>query len=311
MKRFLYTGLFFLFVLPNLLAQDLNRVDASLELYPERFEEASELSDMIRRDFSEQEEQLRAVYGWIIRNIAYEPDEYKNFDYSFKNYRERNKKEEKTRQQIIRHTVRSGKAVCEGYAMLFEKLCNDLGIDNYLVRGDIKTHFKDIGRPFKKIHMWNIAILDGQPYLFDSTWGAGKYRDRFIREPSYFYYMAPPGIFVNTHFPAVEADNLLEGKVSREDFESWPLIIDQQLSIDHVIRPRTGILDSRSVNGAFQFEIKLEAGTRVSCDLDGKKKELEAGQQGDTLSFSIPFKLGQKNLLIYFNDKPALAYKIK
>jgi hypothetical protein len=310
MKRFLFASLF-LFVLPNLLAQDLNRVDASLELYPEHFEEASALADMIRRDFTDQEEQLRAVYGWIIRNIAYEPDEYKRFDYSFKNYRERNKKEEKTRQQIIRHTVSSGKAVCEGYAMLFEKLCNDLGIDNYLVRGDIKTHFKDIGRPFKRVHMWNIAILDGQPYLFDSTWGAGKYRDRFIREPSYFYYKAPPGIFVNTHFPAVEADNLLDGKVSREDFESWPLIIDQQLSMDHVIRPRMGILDSRSVNGAFQFKIRVEAGTRVSYDLGGKKRELEVEQEGETLSFSIPFKLGQSNLLIYFNDKPALAYKIK
>jgi hypothetical protein len=286
-------------------------VDASLQLYPSSFREASELSAMIGRDFLHKEEQLRAIYGWIINNIAYDPAEYRRFDYSFKNYRERNKKEEKTRQQIIRYTIREGKAVCEGYAMLFEKLCNDLGIENYLVRGDIKTHFNDIGRPFKRIHMWNIAFLNGKPFLFDTTWGAGKYRDRFIKEPSYFYYKTPPELFVNTHFPAIDGDSLVKEPASREDFQSWPLIIAQGLSIDKVVSPKNGLLDSRSVDGAFDFALNIGADTRISCQLDGETQEVVPEEREGLLVFSVPFSLGQSELLILFNERPALAYKIK
>ena len=130
--------------------QDYTRVDATIELYPESFDNIDDLSAMISRDFTTDEEKVRGIYTWIIRNVAYDPDEYKKFNYNFKNYRERNSKEEKVREQTIKRTLREGVAVCEGYAMLFEKLCNMQGISNYLVRGDIKTHFTVITRFFAK-----------------------------------------------------------------------------------------------------------------------------------------------------------------
>lgn len=310
MKRLGYI-ICFLFVITSCFSQDYERVDATIQLYPERFDDVSELSAMISRDFSTEEDKVRGIYSWIIKNIAYDPEEYKKFNYSFKNYRERNAKEEKTREQIIARTLSTGVAVCEGYAMLFEKLCNLQGIGNYLVRGDIKTNFEDIGRPFRKIHMWNVAIIDGKSYLFDPTWGAGKYRDKFIKDPSYFYYKTPPKLFVKTHFPDLEEDTLLSEMISREVFASWPLVIIPELSLDAVEAPFYGIIDSENTLGEIQFGIRIHSGTNVSFTYGYEKKKVNTSEENGLLKFVIPFELGQENLLIYFNDKPALAYKIR
>ena len=219
-------------------AQEMNVVDATIQLYPDRFDDVSELSAMISRDFITEEDKIRAIYGWIVDHVAYDPEEYKSFNYKFKDYRERNTKEEKTRKQIIARTLQKGVAVCEGYAMLFEKLCTDQGISNYLVRGDIKTNFNDIGRPFKKLHMWNIAFIDGEAYLFDPTWGAGRYNGKFIKETSWYFYKADPKHFVKTHYPDIDDDSLLQPLISRGIYQSWPIIIDQQLTIEVSQSPR-------------------------------------------------------------------------
>ncbi|GAB5398837.1 MAG: hypothetical protein Aureis2KO_04220 [Aureisphaera sp.] len=293
-------------------AQDYERIDATIELYPKRFSAAEELSAFITRDFQTEEEKVRAIYTWIIQNVVYDPDEYKKFNFNFKNYRERNQKEEKTREKVIARTLKEGIAVCEGYAMLFERLCELQGISNYLVRGDIKTHFDDIGRPFRKSHMWNIAFVDGSPYLFDPTWGAGKYRERFIKEPTYFYYKTPPELFVNTHYPHQSEDTFLDPSFTKDVFAQMPFIIAKNVTIEQLNRQKKGVISSQREDGRIPFSIEVEGITKVSYSYDlGKEvKEIQFTNE-ESLDFQIPIELGSENLLIFFNDTPALGYKIK
>ena len=185
------------------------------------------------------------------------------------------------------------------------------GISNYLVRGDIKTHFNDIGRPFKKIHMWNIAVIDGQAYLFDPTWGAGKYQGKFIKEPTYFYYKTPPKLFIKTHYPELEEDTLLGSMISREVYANWPLVIVEEMSLDDVEMPLSGIIDPESSLGQVDFGIRWDDDVSVSYSFGSDPREVEAENQNGLIRFSIPFELGQQNLLIYFDNEPALAFKIK
>jgi len=295
----------------NSLAQDFQRVDAAIKLYPERFQTTEQLAQMIARDFTDPQEQLRAAYGWIISHIAYDPEQYKNFNYNFKDYRERNAKEEQSRAKIIEHTISQGVAVCEGYAMLFEQLCNVLGIETYLVRGDIKSHFNDIGRPFDTTHMWNMAIVNGTSYLFDPTWGAGKYQDRFIHEPSYEYFMAQPSWLINTHYPDFIDDTLLEAPFSRAVFEQMPLIVYPGLTWEHLIEPKFGIVDSTLEEGSIQFELEGVNPKKVSYAFGSKKRKAKHQIQEGSLFFEIPLTLGSDELIIYFDDQPALAYKIE
>lgn len=307
----LILGLLFFFSL-NSYSQDLQRIDASILLYPKSFDSPEALSKFITRDYKTDEEKVRAIYSWIIQNIAYDPEEYKQFNYSFKNYRERNDKEEKTREKIIERTLKYGTAVCEGYAMLFEKLCELQGINNYLVRGDTKTNFDDIGRPFARTHMWNVAEIDGQQYLFDATWGAGKYRGKFIKEPSYFFYKTPPDLFIKTHFPDLYEDAFLDVEISPAAFSEMPLIIAESLRMEELEKPFYGIIEMDAYYDSVPFSIANVQPVIIEYSYGKELKSVQDMVISDgKLTFSVPLELGVNTLLIYFDNEPALGYRIK
>lgn len=310
MKWSQYYILIFSFLMSGFsMGQDYEIIDATIELYPTRFSSAEELSKFISRDFTSEEEKVRAIYTWIIRNVAYDPDEYKQFNYNFKNYRERNAKEEITRKKVIQRTLKKGIAVCEGYAMLFERLCELQGVSNYLVRGDIKSNFNDIGRPFKKVHMWNVAMIDGQTFLFDATWGAGKYDGEFIREPSYFYYKTPPEQLIKTHYPHLQEDTFLTEIFTREDFAAIPLLINEKLLLSDIESPSHGVISSS--DEMINFSIRNIVPSTISYSFGNEKKTVTFSEIEGGIQFSVPIVLGKENLLIYFDDEPALGYKVK
>lgn len=303
--------LFFIFLNVSALAQDYERVDAIISMYPQTFENPEKLSKFITRDFTSDEDKIRAIYTWIIQNVAYDPDEYKQFDYTFTNYRERNEKDEKLRTKITERTLQKGVAVCEGYAMLFEKLCEQQGIKNYLVRGDIKSNFPDIGRPFKRIHMWNVATIDGNPYLFDATWGAGKYNGKFIKEPSYFYYKTAPELFIKTHYPDMFEDAFLDGNLSREQFSELPLIIEKNLLPKNIEFPKKGLLYEDEYFDEILFSIKNINPEKISYSYGTEIISIEEiEREADQIKFNVPLIIGTKTLLVYFDGQPALGYKI-
>lgn len=310
-RNYYYILMLSFFLSGFLMGQDYERIDATIELYPTNFSSAEELSKLISRDFTSEEEKVRAIYTWIIRNVAYDPDEYKQFNYNFKNYRERNAKEEITRKKVIQRTLKKGIAVCEGYAMLFERLCELQSISNYLVRGDIKSNFNDIGRPFKKVHMWNVAMIDGQTFLFDATWGAGKYDGKFIREPSYFYYKTPPEQLIKTHYPHLQEDTFLTEIFTREDFAAIPLLINEKLLLSDIESPSLGVISSSDEDGMINFRIRNIVPSTISYSFGNEKKAITFSEIDGGIQFSVPIVLGKENLLIYFDDEPALGYKVK
>ena len=302
---------FSVFLSMSAFAQDYERVDAIISMYPNTFDNPERLSKFIARDFTSEEDKVRAIYTWIIQNIAYDPDEYKQFDYTFSNYRERNEKDEKLRNKIIQRTLQKGVAVCEGYAMLFEKLCEQQGIKNYLVRGDIKSNFPDIGRPFKRVHMWNVASIEGKYYLFDATWGAGKYNGKFIKEPSYFYYKTPPELFIKTHYPDMPEDAFMDEIMSREQFSEQPLIIEKSLLAKDIESPSKGLLFEDAYFGEILFSIKNIDPEKISYSYGTDIISIEEiEREANKIKFNVPLIIGAKTLLIYFDGKPALGYKI-
>lgn len=310
MKIRVFLAAFFVFTFG--LSQDYKRVDATIQLYPKQVNNAEELSKFISRDFTTQEDKVRAIYSWIINNITYDPNEYKKFNYNFKNYRERNQKEEKTRKQIIKRTLQKSIAVCEGYAMVFERLCELQNINSYLVRGDTKSTFTDIGRPFQINHMWNVAMIDGKPFLFDPTWGAGKYQEKFIKDPSYYYYKTPPKQFFKTHYPDQYEDAFMDQIITSEEFSILPLIIEKKIIASDIETPHLGILYEKEYFNDIPFTINNLDPKQISYSYGKTPKEVDFKVlQKGRIQFNIPLEIGAKKLLIYFDGKPALAYQIK
>lgn len=305
-------GLFCLIAPLHTWSQDFDRVDNTLLLYPDRFEQPEELAAMIERDFISDTDKLRAVYGWIINHVAYDPGKYEEFDFSFRDFEERNKKQRKKREAVILSTIRTGLAVCEGYAMLFERLCELLKIDNYLVRGQAKSVPQDIGKDFELNHLWNVAYAGGKAYLFDTTWGAGKYTDHFVHQPDYFYFMVDPTLLIQSHYPEMISDSLLEEPLSPDQFAQLPLFLDHQIEMSDIISPREGIINAQRARGLINFQLVAKSVGMVSSSFGEDITKLPSRKVGEILYFQVPLlDKSHKQLVIYLDGQPALAYRIE
>lgn len=292
-------------------SQDYERVDATIQLYPKKFNTPEEFSRFLTRDFTTEEDKVRAIYTWLIENVRYDPEEYKKFNYSFANYRERNQKEEKTRTKIIERTLKEGVAVCEGYAFVFEKMCQLQGIENYVIQGDIKTQFEDIGRPFRKRHGWNAAKIDGTWYLFDATWGAGKYHEKFIKQPSYFFYKTAPEQLIKSHYPEMVEDTFLSETISFEEFSKAPLLISPNLLREDILSPKGGTLLSFSSLSEIYFEIQAATPKEIEYAYGTTKESVLFSEKEGIIHFTVPVQVGHDSLLIYFDNEPVIGYKVE
>lgn len=293
------------------ISQDYAKVDATVSFYPEHFATGQALVMQIKSDFTNPKEQVRAGYSWLINNVTYDPQEYYTYKFQYRILEERNEKMASTREGIIERTLQQGVAVCEGYALTLERLCELLGIQAYVVRGDTKTQPSDIGRPFDKNHMWMVAIIEEKPMLLDPTWGAGRYNGTFIKSPSYEYYDALPSQFIKSHYPEVFDDAYVDYNVSKEAFSKQPLLIHKELTIQEV-SPLEGTIKARALSKGIIFSLQGITGEKVRYSLDGAEKvTTDFSIENNTLQFMIATKTKAQSLVIYVDDAPVIGYKIK
>lgn len=291
--------------------RDYSKVDATAIFYSDRIVSTQALATQIKSDFSSPEDQLRAAYTWVIHNIAYAPEEYLTYQFQYRILDERNAKLASTREEIIERTITGKKAVCEGYALTLERICEQLDINAYVVRGDVKRDVVDIGRPFEKNHMWLVAIVNQKPVIMDPTWGAGKYGKIFKKEPSYAFYDVEPTHFIKTHYPEVFDDAYLETPLSKEEFSKWPLILSEALDIED-LNKKQGAIKYKDLKKGINFTMSLQFKEKILYTFDdGVRREADLNVDGNAISFFINCRDRTDRLIIYEGQKPILAYLVK
>ncbi|MCH3885911.1 transglutaminase domain-containing protein [Tenacibaculum aquimarinum] len=172
--------LFFFFFLISIsaAAQDFSTIDATVKNYP-KLVSAEKLADLISEDFNSDLEKVRATYIWLTQNIRYDLAEYysptkTSYSFSYSSEEEKQQKITALNNQIVSETLSSRKAVCEGYARVFAKICTLLNIENEFIKGYIRNSSQEIGKPiFTPNHAWNAVEINGEWKYFDATWGAG------------------------------------------------------------------------------------------------------------------------------------------
>ncbi len=102
-------------------------------------------------------QKIRAIYDYITANIRYDYANLKNENYQLKY----------TAYAALMHKT----AVCQGYAVLFYRMAETVGVDTRVITG--------IGNSGS--HAWNIAKVGDIYYYLDSTWDEGR--------PTYSYYL--------------------------------------------------------------------------------------------------------------------------
>ena len=144
------------------------RIDYEFTYFTTAEEEAeadaklAEIMEELNLDSLSDAGKIKAIYDYICSHVTYDH-----------------------RNNLIRYSsyaaIVNGRAVCQGYAVMFYRMALTAGIDARLIAGSANGN-----------HGWNIVELDGQYYNVDSTWDAERY-------PIYSYFLTGSQSFDKKH----------------------------------------------------------------------------------------------------------------
>lgn len=180
-------------------------------------------------EFESETDKARAIFTWCHHNIAYDVDGF--FGGCI------------PRGQSLEERIFSGKAVCEGYAKVYEALALAAGLECVVVTGHGKGFGFNTVRPGDPIppanptgHAWNAVRIDGGDWkLLDACWGAGnvcdKRAERYEKKFSPEMFTMDNETFGERHFPENPRHFFREdGRVP-----TWGDYVVEKMSADPVI----------------------------------------------------------------------------
>ncbi len=147
-----------------------------------------------------------SIFNWIVTNISYDNELRVNNALQKKIYI--------SEEQVISSVLKRKKALCGGYAYLFEKLCADVGLQAKAIHGYTKTTgVKTI--PKQANHSWNAVKINDAWHLLDITWAISQSTAGTAKS---YWYLTPPSQFIKTHYPEDSKWALNNSIKSRDDF---------------------------------------------------------------------------------------------
>ena len=317
----LVTAAFLLFIsLQNVLAQDFYQVDTKVRQYPPQFNSPEQLANQISEDFTKDANRVRALFTWLTQNIRYDMQSYyegqSSISFSYRSKKDLDQKLRAINDHTVRKTLRSKKAVCEGYAQTFKKVSELMGIPCKLIGGYSKGDVIDIGNiPKQENHAWNAVKVNNKWYLVDATWGAGFTNgNKWIQRFNDYYFFTDPDKFALTHLPS-ESEWLFSNKImTKELFYETPIYEKAYFTNKlNLLSPLHGEILVKT-NDKIEFIMgNIPNNITLYYAFKGNRysKRVEHKCMNGKCSFKIPFT-GNKNteLLIFANKQIALQYKI-
>jgi len=188
-------------------------VDQQMLAIPGSMEKSSDLiAQFINKEFNNETDKIRAIFIWTAQNISFDIKRL------YKTNKNIGKKE------LIKTTLSQRKAVCEGYATLFNDLVTKAGIKSYIVSGYTKQN----GKVDNYGHAWCVAKIDSEWFVFDPTWGAGHILNstQYIKAINNDYFKVDPKDMIASHMPIDPLWQLLDYPISNQEFYDGKTEID-------------------------------------------------------------------------------------
>ncbi len=217
----------------------------------------SHLTKELTDPFPEKILKVRAIFRWITDNIAYDNKFYNKYYYKGKEPKTFSCsgdslgcaiKKEVWETRYINNVLDDKKGVCQGYSMLFKKMCNLAGIEAEVIPGYVRTEDYEIGNMGNLDHAWNAFKIDFYYYLVDATWAAGgcaKDDDEkllpFNKHFNDYYWLTPPDDFARNHFPE-EPKWVLISHYTKENFKLNPYYAGDEIGKIKLITPASGMI---------------------------------------------------------------------
>lgn len=236
LKRRFYTLMkssfyfFFLLFFQVAIGQNFAVVDKKVDAYPLYFN-ANHIASRIAHDFTNETDKVRAVYTWVAKNIKYDLKEFysgdKQYSFSYASPEELQRKILNRNNFLVNKTIKTRKAVCEGYSQTFKKICDLLQIRCKVVSGYTKTFAHEIGKlPLGGKHAWNVVFINKQWKLIDATWAAGYANEskKWIQQFDDYFFFTDPEDLINSHFPEEAVWQLTSETYSQKQFANFPIL---------------------------------------------------------------------------------------
>ena len=244
---------------------------------------------------------VRSVYAWITSHIRYDETAFSGQKYS-------------SEVEYASRSLRSRKAVCTGFALLFKHLLSPAGIDVANIKGYARTFDSEAGQPIQRVdHEWNAVRLDGDWYLLDIAWAQTTAKDG---KPNDYFFLTEPIEFAANHFPTDPRWQLVNATISKAQFDRFPKLYDAyfRLGFDEDF-PKTGLIRA---SDALTVTLKNVGDIEFMCALGrlgGSKSAtvpVSVQRLGETyrLTVSVPQR-SNSTLLVFARPKGSRSERVK
>lgn len=275
-----------------------------------------ELFQKIDKDFTTKISKVKAVYAWITLHIKYQVSDSKFIhepeQILYFNEEDLARKLKAKNDRLVEKAISEKSGVCEHMALVFNKLCDYLGVENELIKGYVRNTPEEIGvRPKFKNHIWNAVKLDGRWMLIDATYGIDYDRNLDRPECDFSYFDIPKNQMRLTHYPSKKKwiDFLEQQSINK--FSALPMFWEGFIKAKAtLINPSNGKLDSGAAKKFITFRNlneNLKITYKFNDDLYARKPIVK--RSGDFTNVIIDST--KKGILtLYFNNTSALAFKV-
>jgi transglutaminase/protease-like cytokinesis protein 3 len=251
---------------------------------------------LIKRKWTD-DEKVRAVYGWIAKNIKY--------DLTMDTF---NSQLNVTELEKIMETFSTRHGTCHNYSLLFQYMCKSIGIEAKVIKGYIKWLPSHVGKSSSRMdyHAWNMVKTNGKYHLIEVTWATAS--------PRHFeYYFYPdPKRFIATHY-SEGRDQLLSVPIKKEEFDKYPYISDCFFfeKKDNIF-PKQGTIITN--NGQIELKINYPDSLYLTPNIfmeDGLYyPPCTFKKVGQTLFLSVKIPEGEHVLALGLDCNSFLAYRV-
>ena len=299
--------LFFLLSIHPILAQDYwkrsYKTADKIAAKTEKTTNLNVLSENLTQNLPDTIDKFRAIFTWIALNISYDVSATNNPE-----------KESSNPEEVIL----KGKSVCEGYANLFQALCEQRNLPCKTISGWTKNFPDKINEdlPRSTSHAWNAIKVDRQWFLCDVTWASGylsEETNEFIKEFNPTYFCTPAKLFRLNHYPE-KINWFLGDTLSKDYFINLPHFYSFALANNiQTIKPEYGII--KFIRGQeIQFSFTLDQSihsVQIKPSEIFKPEPADFHQQNGTITFEYRLDRYSPFLYIYLNNQGAIVYKLK
>jgi hypothetical protein len=183
----------------------------ALEIPEPMTKSTDQIASYINKNFSSENEKVRAVFIWVSSNIQYDVQNMYAVNLT------------ETKEDKISKPLRTRKGICENYAALFADLCSKVGIKSYIIEGYTKQNGVLDALP----HAWNAAWINGSWFLFDPTWASGYVKDgKFFPKINNDFYQVHPSVITKSHMPFDYLWQFLEYPLTNQEFLAGKTVED-------------------------------------------------------------------------------------